>query len=520
MRVACIQTRSFDLIQYKEALHYMLDQIDEAAKLNPNLIVLPECTYPSYYLGSNENTLHEAMELVDDVIDSVQYKAVKYNVYVAFGIVVKENERLFNRGILIDPNGDIATHVNKSFMWHFDSDWFSTDECEAIIDTPYGKWGLIICADGRMPELVRKLAMQGVDLVIDLANLTSTGKYKEQLTNAQSNFMLSTRALENNVWLVMADKVGVEARTVTYSGRSSIIAPNGNIISEASAHLEEIIHAEIDVTNRPSNLPLRRPTTYHTIIEQTENLPYTQIEKQEIIPSKLVIQGSSVQFHYGNKTEYIKQAHYFIRTLEKQLSDVIVLPHSSFTIHPSDIQATLTKEETLVFFSTTEKNALTLYAVTKHTISSYGKVHLTEEEESLNYQSGRNYNVIETTKGNIGLMLGEDGLFPEVARILSLHGADCIVWINEMEPSIQEKVARTRAAENKVFILTSSQLNTFDTSSMIIDPNGGILAATLKNSEQACSTQIPLVLSRCKDIVPKTNAILGRTPEKYYKLLS
>ncbi|MBM6617884.1 carbon-nitrogen hydrolase family protein [Bacillus suaedaesalsae] len=520
MRVASIQTPAFDLSQYKEALHYMLAKIDEAASLDPKLIVVPECAYPSYYLGSSEVHLHEAMNLVEDVIDSIKYKAIKYKTYIAFGLVVKENNKLFNRGILLDPSGNQVGHVNKSFMWHFDSDWFSTEESANIVETPYGKWGLIICADGRMPEIVRNLALQGVDLVIDLANLTSTGQIKEQLTNAQSNFMLSTRALENNVWLVMADKIGIEARTVTYSGRSSIIGPTGEIIAEASPHQEEIIHADIDVTNRPGKLPLRKPTTYQALTEKIETLPCSQIYNEEVIPSNLVIQGSTVQFFYGNKAEYMKQAEFFIQTLEKQLTDVIVLPHSTEEIQPSTIQAAINMDETIVFFSTTEKQTLTLYAVTRKSLTKYDKIHVTDEE-LLHYHPGQNYKVFETSKGNIGVMIGEDGLFPEVARILSLHGADCIVWINEMDPINQEKVARTRAAENKVFVLTASQLNCCEnTSSMIIDPNGNIIAATLKNTEQACSTQMPLVLSRCKNIVPKTNAIFHRTPEKYHRLLN
>lgn len=519
MKVVCIQSRAFDLPQYQESLAYILTKIDEAADLKPQLIVVPECAYPSYYLGSSESDLHNAMNLVEEVIDSVKYKAMKYNTYIAFGLVVKEGGKYFNRGILIDPNGNQVAHVNKSFMWHFDSDWFHTEDSLNIVETPFGKWGLIICADGRMPELVRDLSLQGVDLVIDLANLTSTGKHKEQLTNAQSNFMLSTRALENNIWLVMADKVGVEARTVTYSGRSCIISPTGNIIAEASPHLEEIVYADIQVTNRPSKLPPRKPATYPVLTERINSLPISNTYAQEVVPSILVMQGSTVQYFYGNKGEYLNQAKFFIQTLENQLTDIIVLPHSSEAITPHDIQTFITNEETIVFYSMVDSNNITLICVLKDSIKTYDKVHLTQEEQE-KYQPGHQYKVIETPRGNIGVMLGEDGLFPEVARILTLQGADCIIWINELDPNIQEKVARTRASENKVFVITSNQLNKWeDAASMIIDPNGNIIASTLINTEQACSTQLPLVLSRCKDIVPKTNAIFNRKLD-YYKRLT
>jgi predicted amidohydrolase len=526
MRVACIQPKAFDLSAYKEGLAYILQKIDEASKFHPKLIVIPECVYPSYYLGLDETKLAEAMALVDEVVSCISNKARKYQTYIAFGLVLEENGQLYNRGLLFDPDGVIIGEVNKSFMWHFDTEWFSSKESTNIIDTPYGKWGMIRCADGRMPEIVRDLALKGVDLVIDLANLTSTGKDSTQLTNAQSNFMLSTRALENNVWLIMADKVGVEAHTVTYSGRSSIISPDGTVRVEASPHKEEIIFADIDLSQKGSLridvIKDRQVSTYHSLAKDIDTLSITSILEEKITPSNLVIQGSCVQFVYKNQEEYLAKAKFYIQTLENQMSDLIVLPGLTEDMAQKTLQSFIRKDSTFVLYSaiesTDEDSFISLYCLTKNSVECYRKTHLTASEKKI-FQQGDQYKVIQTTKGNIGLMLDEEGYFPEVSRILTLHGADCIVWINNLDSSHQEKIARTRAAENKLFVLTANQLNQWeDATSFITDPNGNIIASTLVGKEQATSTQIPLILSRCKNIVPGTNAILNRKPKTYTTL--
>jgi predicted amidohydrolase len=529
LRIACIQPQAYDLTNYQDALENILMKIDEASKFEPQLIVIPECVYPSYYLGLDEQVLADAMDQVPGVIEQVGEKAQSYQSYIAFGLVVEEKGKYYNRGLLFDPQGNVAAEVNKSFMWHFDNEWFGTKESTNIIDTPFGKWGMIICADGRMPEIVRDLALKGVDLVIDLANLTSTGKDSAQLTNAQSNFMLSTRALENNIWLVMADKVGVEANTVVYSGRSSIISPEGKVIVEASPDHEEIIFADIDPTSKNTSLCLdvlydRNRESYNALLEDHSSLPLSRILAENIVPSDLVIQGASVQYPFAGREEYLARASFYIKTLESQMADVILLPYIIESIAPEQIQALIEKTSTVVFYATAEPTAMgtfiSCFCVTKDNIQTYRKTHLSSVETE-RFQQGFDYQVIETPRGNFGMMIGEDGLFPEVARILTLKGADCIVWINEMDSSMQEKIARTRAAENKVFVMTSSQLNKHEnTVSFVADPNGNIIASTLEGNEQALATQIPLLLSRCKMIVPSTHATLNRKPENYGALLS
>jgi len=101
----------------------------------------------------------------------------------------------------------------------FDSRWFCAGEQYPVAETEFGKVGMFICADGRLPEIVRCLSLQGADILLDLTNWVTSGFEKETLTNPQVEYMIPTRALENRVWIIAANKVGMEAKSILYCGK-------------------------------------------------------------------------------------------------------------------------------------------------------------------------------------------------------------------------------------------------------------------------------------------------------------
>ena len=90
----------------------------------------------------------------------------------------------------------------------------------------------------------------------------------------------------------------------------------------------------------------------------------------------------------------------------------------------------------------------------------YDKTHPTRtERERLKVIPGNKYPVFKTDFGKIGIMICYDCYFPEVARILTLKGADIIFW-----PTLQrhftdeyfEIQIKARAMDYSVFIVRSS----------------------------------------------------------------
>jgi predicted amidohydrolase len=101
----------------------------------------------------------------------------------------------------------------------------------------------------------------------------------------------------------------------------------------------------------------------------------------------------------------------------------------------------------------------------------YRKTHLPREEVEAGLTPGDSYPVFDTDFGKVGLMICWDLQFPEPARAMALKGAEVIllpIWGGS------EVLAKARAIENHVFLLTSS----YDMKTFIVDPAGAVLAET------------------------------------------
>jgi len=117
-------------------------------------------------------------------------------------------------------------------------------------------------------------------------------------------------------------------------------------------------------------------------------------------------------------------------------------------------------------------------------IDVYNKVHL-RGEERMAFREGFKLPVLETEIGAIGLMLGWDLAFPEVARSLALDGAELLcVMANWEADNIDEwrTYLRARAYENTLFIAGANRVGedvtmTFGGESMVVGPRGQVYAS-------------------------------------------
>ena len=123
-------------------------------------------------------------------------------------------------------------------------------------------------------------------------------------------------------------------------------------------------------------------------------------------------------------------------------------------------------------------------------IGDYRKVHL-RGEERLAFRPGYRYPVFETSFGMVGLLVGWDLAFPEVARSLVLDGAELLcVAANWEHPHIEEWQAYilSRAYENSVFVAAANRVGeeytiNFFGQSMIVGPRGQVHASMEEETE-------------------------------------
>ena len=237
-----------------------------AGRAGASLCVLPEATYPAYVLGSAA-AAREVIAAGPDPVATFADAARTAGCAVVVGLVLEGARGLENAAVLIDAQGTVRARAAKRFLWHFDRAWFVPGGTGPVHEldgrTPVG---MLVCADARLPEIATDLVARGARIV---ANPTAwvTSMPPPEGKNSQAEFLWRVRALENRVVAVAATKVGTEADTVIYAGRSQIVAADGRVVAVASAIESELLVADVEVPTagdrpgsvRPPPVEVRRP---------------------------------------------------------------------------------------------------------------------------------------------------------------------------------------------------------------------------------------------------------------------
>jgi len=152
--------------------------------------------------------------------------------------------------------------------------------------------------------------------------------------------------------------------------------------------------------------------------------------------------------------------------------------------------ATKEKVESILF------NSAVLVGPEGEMLGSYNKVHL-RGEERMAFREGFKLPVIETEVGRVGLMLGWDLAFPEVARSLALDGADLVCVLANWEVALLDEwkvYVRARAYENALFIAAANRVGDdvtmhFGGESLIVGPRGQVFASIEPDAETKKSSE-------------------------------
>ena len=153
-------------------------------------------------------------------------------------------------------------------------------------------------------------------------------------------------------------------------------------------------------------------------------------------------------------------------------------------------------------------------------LADYQKVHL-KGEQRLAFRPGFKYVTAETRFGIVGLSIGWDLAFPEVARSLALEGAELICVCGSWEkPHAHEwrNYAFARAYENAVFVAACNRVGeeptySFFGESMVVGPRG---LCSVRLDEEEPGTAISTVdLDEARHYQEETQLLQARQPRSY-----
>jgi predicted amidohydrolase len=211
--------------------------------------VLPELCNSGYVFESRE----EAFSLAEPVPDGPTTRAwmgaaADYGMIVVAGIAERAGKRLFNSAVAIGPDGYIDTY-RKNHLWAAENLYFEPGDFGVPVwHTAYGRIAAAICYDGWFPEIIRMAAVQGADLLCIPTNWVPMPEQPDNLP-VMANILAMSAAHSNSLFIAAADRVGIE-RNQPFLGRSIIVGYTGwPIAGPASAVDEDIIYADIDLSD-------------------------------------------------------------------------------------------------------------------------------------------------------------------------------------------------------------------------------------------------------------------------------
>lgn len=211
--------------------------VREAAQSKPDVIVLPETWNTGYF---PINIREQAVSSGKKAVEKMSELARDLQIYLVGGSISEVyNEQVVNTAKVFNRTGlEIASYQKIHLFSPGEENKFYTEGNKVVtFDIEGHICGVIICYDLRFPELIRRLALDGVEILFVPAEWPHPRLEHWRI-------LQRARAIENQVFVIGCNGVGL-GNGVKFCGHSSVISPWGEIIKEAEEE-EEIFHAELD----------------------------------------------------------------------------------------------------------------------------------------------------------------------------------------------------------------------------------------------------------------------------------
>jgi predicted amidohydrolase len=204
-----------------------------------DLLVLPELALTGYTFEDSEEAYSLSEEVGDELTSELVRIAGENSVTMAVGFLEREGKHLYNSSILVGVEGIIGVYRKIHLFREEKSIFKGGNTGFPVFKINDVKVGLLVCFDWIFPEAMRTLALKGADIILHSANLVLPYYQKAAVT----------RAIENRVFIVLANRTGIEERfgiKNEFTGRSEVVDPGGNIVLQAGEKDEGIFTADIN----------------------------------------------------------------------------------------------------------------------------------------------------------------------------------------------------------------------------------------------------------------------------------
>jgi predicted amidohydrolase len=212
-------------------LRKILTFLDTAAGRRSDIVCFPEACLVNDYRGA---------VVVDGYLDEIRAGCRDLSIWCLFGTYARERSGIKNLAYLVDRRGEVAYKYTKVNLYRDELGHGvlpGSMRSNRVVATELGRLGVILCFDFAYPEYVKRLSLQGAEIIFCPSFMVDHRGWSEMFRS-----MPVTRAFENSSYFVLCDATTRERRT---AGITRIAGPKGTLASLEDG--EGIVYANLDM---------------------------------------------------------------------------------------------------------------------------------------------------------------------------------------------------------------------------------------------------------------------------------
>ncbi|WND03548.1 nitrilase-related carbon-nitrogen hydrolase [Temperatibacter marinus] len=459
MRVAALQFQTTSHVP--ENLNTCLRLIDEAALQSPNLMVLGEFSNHLSWYDDQKHAWEVALEIGGNFLQKIAEKARRHSCYIDINVTLRRAENTITvTSLLYDPEGQLIAEADKQTLMGHENIYFERASAPSpVIETPYGRLGLFPCRDGVTFETPRGLALRGAQLFCDSLNSFALD---------EATLHVPARAPENKCFLVSANKVGplipeillnevaratqIPKNFLYGAGGSQIVHPNGTILARASLDKEEVIVADIclseaDDKSRPDGTHLftaRRPDLYTDIVDENACIDCGAAQAEV----------KAVTLSVTSVNDLLAQALVIDPWVK------IIVLSGNFIAKESEleqiIQICKPYDWSLCTRALIEEDQFVVLIGKGKILAQQKQIH--KSHRSASKTLAKELITLDLEWGRVAMMHSDDAAYPEIVKVAALKGIHTLLVPADFQEQWEWQYGLpSRAAENRICVIAADK---------------------------------------------------------------
>ena len=252
LRIAVVQ---FEIRHLDRKLNFrrIEDFVRQAVAGGANVVVFPEdCTTGSIF------GVLSRLDSSGETRKTFQNIAKKYRIDLVTGSVMEGTSKgNFNTSYYIDATGNVLAQYRKNHLYPSEYRFLQPGTEAKVVETAYGKIGIVICWDLLFSEIFSCLKQQGVQIVYcpsywyqEIAGpIAALNPHSEE---DQVDALCLARAVETNCAFVYANAAGIQTyadgTTDTLIGHSQICLPGVGVLQRFAHREEGLFFQDVDLS--------------------------------------------------------------------------------------------------------------------------------------------------------------------------------------------------------------------------------------------------------------------------------